>query len=93
MHVVDGVADQINKKQGWVGFVFNLTYFATLLWTDHKISCHNSRGWYFRRKLAVLTGVLLSCGIFIGDITLASILGVKGPKAAVGPIAVSAIAG
>lgn len=76
-----------------MGFVFNLAYFASLLWVDHKISCHNSRSWYFKRKLAVLTGVLVACGVFIGDITLASILGVKEPSAAAGPIAASTIAG
>lgn len=80
-------------KQGWVGFVFNLTYYAGLLWIDHKISSHNSRDWFFKRKLAVLTGVLVACGVFIGDITLASLLGVKEPKAAAGPIAASTIAG
>lgn len=80
-------------KQGWVGFVFNLTYFPSLLWADHKISTDSSRSSFFKRKIAVLIGVLFACGILIGDIALASMLGVKEPRVLVGPIAVSAIAG
>lgn len=65
----------------------------TLLWTDHKISSHNSRSWYFKRKVAVLSGILVSCGIFVGDIALAAMLGLKEKSVALGPIAASAIAG
>lgn len=65
----------------------------TLLWTDHKISCHSSRSWYFKRKVAVLSGILVSCGIFIGDVALASMLGMKEKSVAIGPIAASAVAG
>lgn len=83
----------IGHQQGCIGFFFNLTQYMTLLWTEHKISSHNSRSWYFKRKVAVLSGLLVSCGVFIGDIALAAMLGLKNKNVAIGPIAASAVAG
>lgn len=80
-------------KQGWVGFVFNLTYFPGLLWADHKISIDRSRSLFFKRKITVLIGVIFACGVLIGDIALASMLGVRGASLLVGPLTVCAIAG
>ncbi|KAJ0119941.1 hypothetical protein J7T55_000791 [Diaporthe amygdali] len=78
---------------GVLGFFFNLAYFLILLWRDHKISSDSSRSAYFKRKVAVLVGVVLACGFVIGDIILASIQGVNGKTQAVGLVAVCAIAG
>lgn len=76
-----------------MGFVFNLTYFPGLLWADHKISTHSSRDLLMKRKITVLIGIIFACGVLIGDIALASMIGLKGASLMVGPITVSAIAG